>query len=149
MRYFILCLFLLFSAQAQAQLQSHVRIFSPEGVQRAEIAVEVADTPELRAKGLMFRTELGAEAGMLFVFPDERLRSFWMKNTLLPLDIIFFNSSFSVVYIARGTQPYSLASIPSLFPAKYALEINAGQAEALNVKKGDMLKIYQNEANKP
>ena len=97
----------------------------------------------------MFRTELDNEVGMLFIFPDEEMRSFWMKNTLLPLDIVFLNSDFSIVNIARGTQPYSLASIPSLFPAQYALEINAGQAEALDLKKGDLLKIYQNGANKP
>lgn len=147
MRYFIVSLLLLFSVEAYAQ--SRVTISSPQGQIKADIAVEVADTPELRAKGLMFRTELDNEVGMLFIFPDEEMRSFWMKNTLLPLDIVFLNSDFSIVNIARGTQPYSLASIPSLFPAQYALEINAGQAEALDLKKGDLLKIYQNGANKP
>ena len=74
----------------------------------------------------MYRNELPAFSGMLFIFPQEALLSFWMKNTPLPLDIIYINASFTIVHIAENTTPYSTAGIPSKHPARYVLEVNGG-----------------------
>lgn len=74
----------------------------------------------------MYRNELLAFSGMLFIFPQETLLSFWMKNTPLPLDIIYINASFTIVHIAENTTPYSTIRIPSKHPARYVLEVNAG-----------------------
>lgn len=90
------------------------------------VSVEIVSTPELLQRGLMWRTELPADHGMLFVFGEDAPRSFWMKNTPLPLDIIFINSKLRVVSIAENTVPYSLAQIRSAGPAKFVLEVNAG-----------------------
>jgi len=74
----------------------------------------------------MYRNELPAFGGMLFIFPQESPLSFWMKNTSLPLDIIYINADFTIVHIAENTTPYSTAQIPSKQPAKYVLEVNGG-----------------------
>ncbi len=74
----------------------------------------------------MYRNELPASGGMLFIFPHEGMLSFWMKNTPLPLDIIYINTDFTIVHIAENTAPYSTANIPSQHPAKYVLEVNGG-----------------------
>jgi uncharacterized membrane protein (UPF0127 family) len=91
-----------------------------------QVAVEIVSTPETQRRGLMWRTELAADHGMLFVFGDDAPRSFWMKNTPLPLDIIFIDSEARVVSVAEDTVPYSLASVRSTGPARYVLEVNSG-----------------------
>jgi uncharacterized membrane protein (UPF0127 family) len=94
--------------------------------QTVQVTVEIVSTPEKLRKGLMWRTELAADHGMLFVFGDDAPRSFWMKNTPLPLDIIFIDSEHRVVSVAANTVPYSLVSVRSAGPARYVLEVNAG-----------------------
>jgi len=108
----------------------------------ATVSAEVADSPEERARGLMDRETLGENAGMLFAFPDEAPRSFWMKNTKIALDIIFISSNFIIV----GVQTMEPCEEPcklyvSLAPAQYALEVNRGFAEAQNIKVGDKIEI--------
>jgi len=90
------------------------------------VTVEIVSTPEAQRRGLMWRTELAADHGMLFVFDGDAERTFWMKNTPLPLDIIFINADREIVSIAENTVPYSLTQIPSAAPAMYVLEVNAG-----------------------
>jgi uncharacterized membrane protein (UPF0127 family) len=90
------------------------------------VRIEWAITPSQLSRGLMWRDQLDADAGMLFVFGDNRPRSFWMKNTPISLDIVFIDPAGIVVAIAENTEPYSLASIPSGRPAKFVLEVNAG-----------------------
>lgn len=90
------------------------------------VEVELALTPESQARGLMWRQEMGANQGMLFIFPKAEPRAFWMKNTPLPLDIIYIGEDRRIVHIARDTQPYSENSIPSRGPSRYVLEVNAG-----------------------
>ena len=102
-----------------------VELQSDKG-KKIPVSVEIVSTPELLRKGLMWRSELPDDHGMLFVFEGDAPRSFWMKNTPLPLDILFINSDGKIVSIARNTVPYSLASIPSAAPANYVLEVNAG-----------------------
>ncbi|RMD83201.1 MAG: DUF192 domain-containing protein [Candidatus Dadabacteria bacterium] len=102
----------------------YVRLHASSGP--VNVAVEIAATPEKRTRGLMWREKLGADEGMLFVFDDARPRSFWMKNTPLPLDIVFIGPDRRVVAIAEHTEPYSTRAIPSGAPARWVLETNAG-----------------------
>jgi len=102
--------------------------------------VEIANTPESRAKGLMFRESLGSDKGMLFVFEKEEVYPFWMKNTLIPLDMIWMDSSNSVVFIAKNATPCKTEICPSISPGKkalYVLEINAGISDKIGIKSGD------------
>ena len=101
-------------------------IIYPQSGTPIRVAVEVADTQEKRQLGLMYRNELPAFGGMLFIFPQESPLSFWMKNTPLPLDILYINADFTIVHIAENAAPYSTANIPSQHPAKYVLEVNGG-----------------------
>ena len=115
----------LFACPATSSSSPQVIIHPQSGVP-IHIAVEVADTQEKRQLGLMYRNELPAFGGMLFIFPQEGPLSFWMKNTPLPLDIIYINADLTIVHIAENTTPYSTATIPSKHPAKYVLEVNGG-----------------------
>ncbi|WFE87767.1 DUF192 domain-containing protein [Roseibium porphyridii] len=99
--------------------------------------VEVASTDRQRARGLMFREEMATDHGMLFVFEGEGDRFFWMKNTPLPLDIIYIDAKGWIVSIAADTTPFSEAVIPSREPAKYVLELNAGISAELGLEPGD------------
>ena len=109
--------------------------------------VELAETQEKQALGLMFRDSLPPDHGMLFIFPGESRRSFWMKNTRIPLDILYFNSNLELVSIAEDTRPCRTSNCPgypSEGPAKYVLELNSGKAAELAVKAGDMLELHLN-----
>ena len=104
--------------------------------------VEIADTREKQALGLMFRDSMPADQGMLFIFPGEAPRSFWMKNTRIPLDIMYFDKDLKLVSISADTPPCRVRycpSYPSTGPAKYVLELNAGTASGLGVGVGDRL----------
>ncbi|UOM34855.1 DUF192 domain-containing protein [Acuticoccus sp. I52.16.1] len=101
--------------------------------------IEIADDPIERARGLMFRQQMAHDAGMLFIFADESERAFWMKNTILPLDIVYADASGTVVSIAKATTPFSTESIPSDGPAQFVLELNAGVADQIGLKPGDRL----------
>src|SRR5262245_1738789 len=92
-------------AQEQTAEQSVLAIETAGGVQ--QFHVEVVKTPEAQSRGLMYRTTLASDAGMLFPFGYDGHRSFWMKNTILPLDIIFIRSTGEIVAIAEHTVPYS------------------------------------------
>lgn len=102
-----------------------------------EFTVEVAVTAPERSRGLMFREEMAADHGMLFIFEQEGDRYFWMKNTPLPLDIIYIDAAGSIVSIAADTTPFSEQTIPSGAPAKYVLELNAGTSAERGIKVGD------------
>jgi len=101
------------------------------------IDIEFADNQNERAQGLMYRTKLDENQGMLFVFPFEEFQSFWMKNTVLPLDMLFINSELKIVTIHKNTEPYSTKGYPSSSPAIYVLEVNAGFTDKYNIKQGD------------
>jgi uncharacterized membrane protein (UPF0127 family) len=98
---------------------------------------EVAATDRQRSMGLMFRKEMPEQRGMLFLFEGEGDRYFWMKNTPLPLDIIFIDAKGTIVSIAANTTPFSEDVIPSIGPAKFVFEINAGLAKKLGISAGD------------
>jgi len=102
--------------------------------------VEIAKTQAERARGLMFREGLEQNKGMLFVFDREGAYSFWMKNTLIPLDIIWMNGNKEVVFISKDSQPCKENQCPSIIPeekALYVLEVNAGIAEKIGLLVGD------------
>ena len=99
--------------------------------------VEVARTSEEQAKGLMFRRAMGADEGMLFPFDPPRQASFWMKNTVISLDLLFIRADGSVESIAANAVPYSLDPISSGEPVAAVLEIAAGRAAELGIKPGD------------
>ena len=101
------------------------------------LRVELAETPEARTKGLMHRTELAADQGMLFDFEREQRVSMWMKNTPLPLDMLFIADSGRILRIEQDTEPFSLRSIASGRPARAVLEVNAGTSKRLNIRSGD------------
>lgn len=101
--------------------------------------VECAVSNSEKTKGLMFRKELGKDEGMLFIWEEDALRQFWMKNTLINLDILFINSDFKIVNIEERAQSGSTRIISSKFPVKYVLEINAGQSEIRNITPGATL----------
>lgn len=88
--------------------------------------VEIADTDLKRKTGLQCKTKMELNEGMLFIWKKEDFRSFWMKNTLIPLDIIFLNKMFEIVDIFYNAKPFSLKSISSKKKAKYVLELNEG-----------------------
>lgn len=103
------------------------------------LEIEVADDGYEITTGLMFRKHMEENRGMLFLFPNVEMRSFWMKNTHIPLDIIFISEQKTIVTIQRNTTPFSEKSIPSSAPAKYVLEVNAGMADKHGWKEGDRI----------
>lgn len=80
---------------------------------------------------------------MLFIFPQEQPLNFWMRNTPLPLDIIYINTDYTIVSIAENTTPYSTAQIPSKHPAKYVLEVNGGFCQSQGIVAGDRVEFVQ------
>lgn len=105
--------------------------------------VEIADTPESRNRGLMRRTSLAEDAGMLFVFDSEVTRYFWMKNTIIPLDILYIATNGTIVDI-QTMQPCEkepCPTYPSRAPALYALEINAGEAQSRGIAVGQTVSL--------
>jgi uncharacterized membrane protein (UPF0127 family) len=102
--------------------------------------LEVADTTATRTYGLMRRDSMPSDHGMIFVFPDEEERGFWMKNTRIPLDIVFVNVSGHVVSV-KQMKPYDLNSTPSDGPAMYAIELNQGAAQSAQITAGMQVKL--------
>ena len=124
--------------------QSQITIITEDG-HLEYFNVECAVSDAERAKGLMFRKELGNNEGMLFIWDSDALRQFWMKNTLINLDILFINSELKIVNIKEKAQSGSTRIISSKFPVKYVLEINAGQSKKRNITVGakmDQKKLY-------
>ena len=107
------------------------------GDERIAFSVEVADTPEAQARGLMFRTELGDNEGMIFPYDGTRAQSFWMKTTPLPLDIIYIGPDRRISNIAAETEPYSLDPVYSVGPVLGVLELRGGRAAELGIEPGD------------
>ncbi len=104
--------------------------------------IEIAQTPEERAKGLMFRESLPQEAGMLFVFEEPGAYGFWMKNTLISLDMVWLDEDMNVVHIEEAVNPCEQVSCPVYYSevsAKYVLELNAGTVKKIGLKTEDQL----------
>jgi len=110
------------------------------GARQIKFDVELALTDAERSRGLMFRDKLGPYEGMLFDFYQEAPVSFWMKNTLIPLDMLFIGPDGHIRRIAERTVPLSTIPVPSVDPVRAVLEINGGLSEKLGIKTGDMVK---------
>lgn len=109
------------------------------GVHRVE--VEVAATRDARTRGLMWRTELAAGKGMLFLFAEEEVQSFWMRNTLIPLDMIFITTGMKVAGIAERAEPRTLTARSVGVPSQYVLEVPGGWSQSVGVTKGSTVEF--------
>lgn len=107
------------------------------GTKKHIFTVEIARTSMEQAKGLMFRTELADNAGMIFPFPEPKVASFWMKNTVIPLDIIFIRKNGTIESIAENTIPYSTEPVSAGEPVVSVLELRGGLTYELGIKAGD------------
>ena len=122
-------------AQAATAALLPVVIHTAKGSHRFD--VEVADTPEAQEKGLMFRKELGPTTGMLFPMDPPRTASFWMKDTLIPLDMIFIRTDGTIAFLQAETEPYSRVPVSAGVPVVAVLELAGGRAAALGIAEGD------------
>ncbi len=111
----------------------------------ATFQIEVANTETEIRRGLMYRTKLEKSQAMLFDFPQTQVQTFWMRNTYMPLDILFFDDAGILVDAYTYTVPYSDEKLPSRAEAKYALEINAGLMRDLELEKGNQVHISLGE----
>ena len=116
-----------------------VIIHAARGAVRVE--VEVADTPDKRGRGLMYRTDLPPNAGMLFIFAVESAQQFWMKNTPLPLDMIFIGRDRKVVGIVADTRPFTTTPVGVSAPSLYVLEVRAGFSAGHGIVAGDTVEF--------
>lgn len=104
---------------------------------RYRFDIELAETPAQQAQGLMFREKMAPDAGMLFIYDRPQPASFWMKNTLIPLDMIFIGTDGRIVNIHQNAVPQSLDAVNSAGPVKAILEINGGMSTRLGIRAGD------------
>ncbi len=111
-----------------------------DSISITKLNIEIANNEYERQTGLMYRTSLDEKQAMLFIFDDERPRSFYMKNTYVPLDIIFINADNKIVSISENAKATDESSIPSNAPAKYVLEINAGLTKKWHLEPGYSIK---------
>lgn len=137
--------------EAKQSLQTETAAFTKEGTLRilsaesdtlrVELDIEIADTDYETQTGLMYRREMKDSQGMLFVFQEEAPHSFYMKNTLLALDILFINKELKVATIHPNAQPLDEGGIPSRVPVQYVLEVKAGLADRWGVQPGDRIEF--------
>ncbi|MEO5587713.1 MAG: DUF192 domain-containing protein [Novosphingobium sp.] len=129
------------SAQSAVHRESGLRVIPLKvhrGTRVLRFRVEVAQTGAQQERGLMFRTAMGADEGMIFPFNPARPDvAFWMKNTVLPLDIVFIGPDGRILNIAANATPYSLAPIPAAGVTAAVLELNSGRATQLGIVPGD------------
>jgi len=118
-------------------------VIEPKSGKPVTVTVEVADTPDAQTRGLMYRTHLDADHGMVFLFDGETDRTFWMKNTPLPLDLIFISRDGHIVGIHPNAEPFKLKTISVGAPSQVVLEVNGGFAAAHGLAVGDRV-TYRN-----
>jgi len=117
--------------------QGELTFISAKGKIISGIDIELADNESAHAMGLMFRTKMEEKQGMLFIFQTEEEHSFWMKNTIIPLDIIFLNAKKEIIKIHKSTAPYQEEpGYESGKPAMYVIEVNAGYCDKFNIEEG-------------
>jgi uncharacterized membrane protein (UPF0127 family) len=123
--------------QPQPAFETDTLWIETAGGNRYTFQVELAVTPDEQAQGLMHRESLASDAGMLFLFDPVRPVSFWMKNTLIPLDMLFIASDGRIVRIAERTTPLSTDPVPSGEPVRAVLEVRGGLSSLLGIRPGD------------
>jgi uncharacterized membrane protein (UPF0127 family) len=110
----------------------------------AQLDIEFAESEYETQTGLMYRKSMQPNRAMLFIFKDETQRSFYMKNTEFALDIIYIDSEYKIVSIQKNAKPLDKSSLPSQAPAKYVLEVNAGQSDQWGLAAGDVVQFSKN-----
>jgi uncharacterized membrane protein (UPF0127 family) len=128
------------SGVTACQAQPQVSIITKQGREVA-FTVEIADTPAKREMGLQYRRELDEGRGMIFLFPREEQLSFWMKNTPIPLDMIFISAERKIVGIVENTVPFSLESRSVSGKSQFVLEINGGLSRRYGFQPGDNMRF--------
>lgn len=118
-----------------------VAIVAPDGSTLATVKIEIADTPQAQEMGLMYRDALAGDAAMLFVFAAPSHQVFWMKNTRIPLDMLFADSQRRVIGIVANAVPYSEARLSVPGDSQYVLEVNGGFCQRRGIKAGDRLEF--------
>ncbi|HKL34964.1 MAG TPA: DUF192 domain-containing protein [Salegentibacter sp.] len=119
--------------------EGEATLLKPNGDIIQQIDIEIADNAYERQTGLMYRESMEDEQGMLFIYDNEAPRAFYMKNTYIPLDIIYFASDSTAVSFQKNAQPQDETSLPSGEPAQFVLELNAGLADDWNIEIGDKI----------
>ncbi len=117
-----------------------LQILSESGDTLRSLNIEIADDDFHTQQGLMYRSHMDDNNAMLFIFPDEQQRWFYMKNTQIGLDLIYIDSKGKIVSIAKYAKPYDETSLPSNYPAKYVLEINDGLSDKWAINVGNQIK---------
>ena len=157
MRYLILimCLFLFAACEAEEQpaipreipfrADGMLDFLQPDGSVIRTIDVEIATSDSAWARGLMDRRSLTLEQGMLFLFPEAEMKSFWMKNTPIPLDIMFVASDSQIVNIAKRTPPLSENQIRSTGPAQYVVEVRGGFSDRFGITDSTRIRWQRSE----
>ena len=137
--FLIVSLFLIYNlCEVSASVKSELSIITSNG-SRYNFLVEVARTEEEKKIGLMFRKTLAQNAGMLFLYQREAIRLMWMKNTFIPLDILFIDKKGVIKRVVKRTVPHSLATISSRQSVLAVLELRGGITSSLDIKKGDRI----------
>lgn len=150
----LLCLSLVSCKDEQKTVKPIVITFKKEGeltIRKASndsiikaIDIEIADNDYETQTGMMYRDSMEENQGMLFVFPNEQYHAFYMKNTKIPLDIVFINSNKTIVNIHKNARPYDESPLPSSAPIQYVLEVNAGLSDTWGLEAGDRVEFsYQ------
>lgn len=127
-------------ARKEAETAKTIPLHIRSGEQNRTFRVEVATTPEAQERGLMFRRSMAADHGMIFPMNPPRPASFWMKNTYIPLDIVFIGPDHRIIRIAENATPLSLDLIDCPDPAAAVLELNGGTAKARGIAVGDAVR---------
>ena len=136
----LILLFIAYSHSENIEFRKDTLVINT-GIELIAFDIELAISPEERGKGLMFRNKLAMNQGMLFIYPYNQHVTMWMKNTLIPLDMIFINENGSIEDIVYMTTPNSLSHITIKNRVKAVLEINGGLSKYLKINKGDKI-IY-------
>ncbi len=123
--------------QVQGSYDEELFVVTDQG--RTRFEVELADSVKERQIGLMHRSVLPEDAGMLFIFDTDQEVSMWMKDTLIPLDMLFLDRKGKIVSFAENTEPFSTRNITSKVPVRAVLELNAGTMKRLGAKRGDRI----------
>lgn len=136
----VVLILIAFSVPLAAQSPAHqLSIHSADGKRVAVFNVEFAFSPKQQEQGLMNRTSMPLDSGMLFVFPQEAERAFWMKSTLIPLDMLFIKKDGTIHHIHENAIPNDLTSISSRGPVIAVLELNGGACRTFKIKTGDRI----------
>jgi len=141
----MLCFFIIFTIFFSWNLASadntFVTVYSEDNRISCNFRVEIAVTTEEHERGLMHRVILPSDAAMLFIFKEDDVRFFWMKNTYIPLDMIFINSKLEVTGIYKSAKPLDETIVTSWSPAMYVLEINSGMSDKCKITTGSKIEF--------